>query len=124
MGYRVNHVHLKSPDPSKTARWYVENLGAKVVAENKTPSGKTTYRLDLHGLPLNVTDFVEGQRSVQHYGMEHLAIDADNFDAEVARIKANGTRVIEERTLPDGRKVCFFEGPDGVRLEFMEMARR
>jgi hypothetical protein len=23
--------------------------------------------------------------------------------------------------LPDGRNVCFFEGPEGVRLEFLEM---
>jgi hypothetical protein len=23
--------------------------------------------------------------------------------------------------LPDGRQVCFFEGPEGVRLEFLEM---
>jgi hypothetical protein len=23
--------------------------------------------------------------------------------------------------LADGRKVCFFQGPDGVRLEFLEM---
>ena len=124
MGFRVNHVHLKSPDPQKTAQWYVENLGARVVSETTSPGGRPIYRLDLHGLPLNVTDFVEGQRSPQQYGMEHLAVDADDFDAQVARIKGNGTRVIEERTLPDGRRVCFFEGPDGVRLEFMEVPRR
>jgi lactoylglutathione lyase len=23
MGYRINHIHLKSPDPRKTAEWYV-----------------------------------------------------------------------------------------------------
>jgi hypothetical protein len=39
----------------------------------------------------------------------------------VAKIKADGIKILEERVLPDGRKVCFFEGPEGVRLEFLEM---
>jgi catechol 2,3-dioxygenase-like lactoylglutathione lyase family enzyme len=121
MSYRVNHFHLKTPDPRKTAQWYVDFLGAKVVSENRSPSGQPIFRLDLHGVPLNVTGHVEGQRLEQHYGLEHLAVDADNFVAEVERIKASGVKILEERSLPDGRRVCFFEGPDGVRLEFMEM---
>jgi catechol-2,3-dioxygenase len=24
MGYRINHIHLKAPDPRKTADWYVK----------------------------------------------------------------------------------------------------
>jgi lactoylglutathione lyase len=121
MGYRINHLHLKTPDPRKTAQWYVDYLGAKVVSENEAPDGRTSFRLDLHGLSLNVTGFVEGQALEQEYGMEHLAVDADDFDNEVERIKASGVTILEERNLTDGRKVCFFEGPEGVRLEFMEM---
>ena len=39
----------------------------------------------------------------------------------LAKIKAAGIKILEERMLPDGRQVCFFEGPQGVRLEFLEM---
>lgn len=122
MSYRFNHLHLKSPDPERTARWYVEYLGARVLRENRTADGRvTSCQLDLHGVPVNVTGLVEGQKLEQHWGLEHLAVDARNFDAEVARIKDSGAQVLEERVLPDGRRVCFFEGPEGVRLEFMEM---
>ncbi|MFQ5849241.1 MAG: VOC family protein [Candidatus Binatia bacterium] len=121
MSYRVNHLHIKTPDPGRTARWYVDYLGAKVVSEKKSPSGQATFRLDLHGIPLNVTGYIEGQRLEQHYGLEHVAVDTDNFAGEVEKIKASGAKILEERSLPDGRKVCFFEGPDGVRLEFLEM---
>ncbi|MBI4311039.1 MAG: VOC family protein [Chloroflexi bacterium] len=122
MSYKLNHLHMKSPDPQKTARWYVDYLGAKVVAENRNAEGRiTSYRLDLHGVPVNVTGLVEGQKLEQHWGLEHVAIDAGDFEAEVARIKGSGAKVLEERLLPDGRRVCFFEGPEGVRLEFMEM---
>ena len=121
MSFKVNHLHLKIPDPRTTAQWYVDYLGAKVVSERQSPSGQPILRLDLHGVPLNVTGYIEGQRLEQHYGLEHVAIDTDDFDAQVEKIKASGAKILEERSLPDGRRVCFFEGPDGVRLEFLEM---
>jgi lactoylglutathione lyase len=121
MGFRLNHLHLKTPDPKKTVDWYVQHVGAKVVSERAAPNGKTAFRINLHGVELSVTDFLEEQKLEQFYGLEHVAIDADNFAAEVARIKAAGIKILEERVLPDGRKVCFFEGPDGVRLEFLEV---
>lgn len=120
MSYRVNHLHLKTPDPRKTAQWYVDYLGAKVVSENQSPSGQVTLRLDLHGVPLNVTGFIEAQRLEQHYGLEHIAVDTDDYEVQVERIKASGAKVLEERSLPDGRKLCFFEGPEGVRIEFID----
>ena len=121
MAFKINHLHLKTPDPRKTVDWYVEYVGAKVLSERTTPSGRTAFRLALHGVELNVTDFLEEQKLEQFYGLEHVAIDTDNFAGEVAKIKAAGIKILEERVLPDGRKVCFFEGPEGVRLEFLEM---
>ena len=121
MAFKINHLHMKTPDPRKTADWYVEYVGAKVVSERTAPNGRTSFRLNLHGVELNVTDFLEDQKLGQFYGLEHVAIDTDNFAGEVAKIKAAGIKILEERVLPDGRKVCFFEGPEGVRLEFLEM---
>ena len=124
MAFRLNHLHIKTPDPKKTADWYVKHVGAKIVSERAGANGKMTFRINLHGVELSVTDFLEEQKLEQFYGLEHVAIDTDNFAAEVARIKAAAIKILEERVLPDGRKVCFFEGPDGVRLEFLEMLRR
>ena len=121
MAFKINHLNLKTPDPRKTVDWYVKYVGAKIVSERKAPNGRTTFRLNLHGVELNVTEFLEEQKLAQFYGLEHVAIDTDNFAGEVAKIKADGIKILEERVLPDGRKVCFFEGPEGVRLEFLEM---
>lgn len=122
MVINVNHLHIKTADPGRTAQWFVKNLGAKISAENRS-GDRVSFRLDLHGLALNVTDFIEGQRLGQHYGMEHLALDTDDIAGEVDRLKAAGARILEERKLPDGRHVCFFEGPEGVRLEVMEVLK-
>ena len=117
MNFKINHLHFKTPDPKKTARWYVDNLGATIVAE--TAGG---FRMDLHGIPLNVTGHVEGQELEQHFGLEHVALDVDDLPAMVQQLKESGTRILEERVVGSGRRVCFFEGPEGVRLEVMETA--
>jgi lactoylglutathione lyase len=124
MAFRINHLHLKTPDPKKTADFYVQYTGAKVVKENTRPDGTKNFRLDLHGVELNVTEFLTEQKLSQFHGLEHVAIDTNEFDGEVGKIKAAGIKILEERVLPDGRRVCFFEGPEGVRLEFLEWNNR
>jgi predicted enzyme related to lactoylglutathione lyase len=109
-------VHLETRDPQQTAKFYVENLGATVVSE----IGTRGCRLDLHGLTLNVTSFVADQTRQQVYGMEHFALNTDGLDGAVAKLKANGARVLEEMTSGNGRRICFLEGPDGVQLEIIE----
>jgi lactoylglutathione lyase len=120
MAFRINHLHLKTPNPKKTADFYVEYTGAKIVKEATRPDGSKNFRLDLHGVELNVTEFLEEQKLSQFHGLEHVAIDTNNFEGEIAKIKSAGIKILEERVLPDGRHVCFFEGPEGVRLEFLE----
>jgi glyoxylase I family protein len=117
MALKLNHVHLKTRDPEKTAKFYVDTLGAKMVGQ----AGSNGYRLDLHGLSLNVTKFIETQTREQKYGMEHIAIDTDELDNLVEKLKAQGINILEQTSISGGRRVCFFEGPDGVQLEFIEM---
>jgi len=119
MAFKLNHVHLKTPDPQKTAKFYVDILGAKIVSQ----SANGGFRLDLHGLPLNVTKHIEGQTHPQNYGIEHIAIDTDDLPGTVAQLKSSGARILEETTVGGGRKVCFFEGPEGVCLEVLEIPK-
>jgi len=117
MTLKLNHLHIKTKDPEKTVKFYVDNLGARIV--NQSPRGG--YRLDLHGLSLNVTKFLEDQTREQKYGMEHIAIDTDELDTLVEKLKGQGINILEQTVVSGGRRVCFFEGPDGVQLEFIEM---
>jgi catechol 2,3-dioxygenase-like lactoylglutathione lyase family enzyme len=116
MTFKMNHLHLKTEDPEATARFYVDNLGARITSQNNG-----SFRLDLHGLSLNVSKFLTQQKREQKYGMEHIAIDTDELDALIAKLKEKGIPILEETVVSGGRRVCFFEGPDGVQLEFIEM---
>ena len=116
MAFKLNHVHLKTRDPAQTAKFYVENLGAEMVSE----IGTRGYRLNLHGLTLNVTTLIADQSRQQLYGMEHFALSTDDLDGTVAKLKANGAQVLEQMTSETGRRIFFLEGPDGVQLEITE----
>src|SRR5688572_20320630 len=98
---QCNHVHLKTTDPKKTAQFYVDTLSAKLVSE----IGTRGYRLDLHGLTLNVTTMIADQTRQQIYGMEHCAIKTDDMPGVVSKLTANGARVLAERATGDGRKI-------------------
>ena len=116
MGLSLNHVHLKTPDPEKTAQFYIDTLGATKVED----VGDIGVRLNLHGLTLNVTKHIETQTRDQKYGIEHIAIDADDIQGMIDSLKGNGAKILEETSISGGRRVVFFEGPDGVKLEFIE----
>lgn len=116
MTAKLNHIHLKSPDPHATAQFYINTVGAKKVAD----LGDIGVRLDLLGLTLNVTKQIESQTRDQKYGVEHIALDTDDMPAMIEILKANGARILEETLAAGDRQVVFFEGPDGVQLEFLE----
>ncbi|HIB11462.1 MAG TPA: VOC family protein, partial [Dehalococcoidia bacterium] len=61
MSFKMNHIHLKTPDPEATAKFYVDNLGATIVGK----AGDSGFRLDLHGLSMNVTKHIESQTREQ-----------------------------------------------------------
>jgi len=118
MALAVHHVHLKTRDPRQTMKFYVDNLGATLIAEI-SPYG---YRVNLHGLTLNITSLIDTQRREQHYGIEHIAVDTDDYPATLARLRANGVRILEELPLSNGRRVCFLEAPDGAQVEVIEQS--
>src|SRR5204862_1509 len=80
----------------------------------------TKVTASLHALQLNITSLIDTQTREQQYGIEHLAVDTDDYPATLARLRANGVRVLEELTPTNGRRVCFLEAPDGAQVELIE----
>jgi 4-hydroxyphenylpyruvate dioxygenase-like putative hemolysin len=116
MAYGVQHVHLKTHDPKQTMQFYIDNFGATLKAEIPGRG----FRLDLHGLQLNITTLIASQNHEQHYGIEHIAVDTDDYAGTVERMRRNGVRILEEMAPNNGRRVCFVEAPDGAQMELIE----
>ena len=117
MTFGIQHVHIKSHDPKQTAQFYIDNLGATMVAEI---SGRG-YRVNLHGLTLNITTLIAAQTREQKLGIEHIAVETDDYAGTLAQMRKNGVRVLEEMPpAPNGRRVCFVEAPGGEQVEILE----
>ena len=116
MSITVNHVHIKTSDPKTTAQFYIDTLGATMIGE----AGANGYRVNLHGLQLNITTLIPTQHREQRYGIEHLAVCTDDYAGTVARLRAGGAEVLEELTATGGRRVGFCQTPDGVQIEIIE----
>lgn len=115
MAYEIGHVHLKSVDPQKTAAYYIDNFGAKLLAEIPGRG----VRVDLHGLQLNITVKIDSQNHPQFLGIEHLAVQTDDYAGTMAKVRKNGVKVLEELN-NNGRHVAFIEAPDGAQFELIE----
>ena len=86
MSFAIQHVHVKTKDPQQTMQFYIDNLGATYVAEIPGRG----HRLNLHGLTLNITTLISAQNHEQHYGIEHIALDTDDYSGAMAKLRDNG----------------------------------
>lgn len=124
--FRVNHIHLKAPDPKKTAQWYVDVFGAKVLGEGTGLGGSSSVRLDIDGTRINVTSAPAGESlpdgtADSHYGLEHFGFDTDDIEAAMAHVQAHGAEVLLPITqMTTGSRISYIKGPDNVRIELVQ----
>jgi catechol 2,3-dioxygenase-like lactoylglutathione lyase family enzyme len=116
MTFTVQHVHIKTHDPKQTAQFYIDNFGAKMKGEIQGRG----FRVDLHGVQLNITGLIAVQNHEQHYGIEHMAVETDDYAGTLAQLRKNGVRILEELPVNNGRHVAFVECPDGAQMEVIE----
>ena len=127
MPYEFNHVHLKAPDPRKTAEWYAEAFDFTIVSDIVRPYGD---QFVVTKTPDGVTVNISGARTGEamgdgdanvHWGLEHIGITIDDLDAELERLTAMGAEIKEGPIdVPNGPKIAFIRGPDDTRIELLE----
>jgi catechol 2,3-dioxygenase-like lactoylglutathione lyase family enzyme len=118
------HVHLHTPDPDKTLKWYQNAFGGQLLKRKLTGVDGLLYgtfwvlatKPADHELPLQPTD----GRAVDHLGFSFT-----NLDASVVELKGKGVKFREEVrsvTNPAGQtlKIAFVIGPDDVVIELVQ----
>ena len=124
--FKINHIHLRAPDPKKPAQWYVDMFGAKIVGEGPGIGGSQTVRLDIQGSRINVTSGPAGQTLPDgtadlHYGLEHFGFDTDDIEGATARLESSGVEALLPITRgTSGNMICYVKGPDNVRIELVK----
>ena len=128
MPYRINHIHLKAPDPRKTADWYTKAFNFKIVSDETRVFGDRFVRCQTEdgGMMVNISgartgETLGGGDASAHHGLEHFGFDSAGLEADITRLQGLGAVLLEGPTqIPNGARIAFLRGPDDTRLELVE----
>ena len=131
MPFRINHIHVKSPDPRKAAEWWVEAFGFKVLSDETRPFGDRFVRCQADGgMLLSISNARTGETLAPagsdgaRWGLEHFAIESEGIEADIARLQKLGA-TLQEGPLkaPNGVRFAFLGVPGNVRIELVELPK-
>lgn len=117
-----DHVSIVVKNTKVSADFYQQVLGAEVVGTHSDERLKLTL-LQAGGQGLELLEY-QGQDYVdrERGPVDHIAFRVDNLEQALEKAKAAGAPLLfpEPRQVGD-KKIMFFSGPDGERVEFIEM---
>jgi len=128
MVMKLEHVGIYTPHMEASIRFYRDILGMKLVERvqlNETTElaflsfdGQESVQVELIGRDVSGT--------AEEGLVNHLALTVRDIDGVVSRLKQHGIEISDEwpRTILDGRKIAFFKGPSGEKLELFQPATR
>lgn len=130
MAFRINHIHLKAPDPKKTADWYVQAFNLKIIGDDVRSFGDRFIRCQSEdgGMTVNISGARTGEtlgpgNADPHYGLEHFGFDTADMSADIERLtKLGATLAAAPTKMPNGAQIAFLKCPDDVRIELIQPA--
>ena len=116
--YWIDHIHLMSPEPVKTAEFYVTMFGAKQVSIHELGNGRVTVNLELNGVTILISQQAGDNAPT---GLVHFGIGTGNLDEAVDDLKARGVEfTMDKREIRPGFKISFLLAPQNVPIELQE----
>jgi len=119
-----DHVHLRSPDPEATAKWFEQMLGAEIL---RSP-GRIDLKLggaDVFIAPVTPGDGVNAPPVTPYQGLDHIGLSVKDIDAVAAELKGKGAEFTKEpHNIRPGIRICFIRGPQGVSVELLERDKK
>ncbi|EOS55418.1 MULTISPECIES: VOC family protein [Paenibacillus] len=129
MGIRkIEHVGIRVSALEDSIEFYERVIGMKLlstIGEVGDPlrlafltfPGQESVEVELINLP-------KGEELPNEGKVHHIAFTASDIEEEYARISELGLSGLdpEIRSLPNGSRFFFFNGPDGERIEFFQPA--
>jgi lactoylglutathione lyase len=123
--FSYDHVHLRSPDPEETARYYERMFGAEVIKSVQS-DGRERVDMKLGGVMMFIAkvepDAALSEKPAGSYvGLDHLGLRVRNIDAVAAELKAKGAEfTVEPKTIRPGVRIAFVRGPQNVLVELLD----
>ncbi len=122
--FTFDHIHLRSPDPEATARYFERMFGAEII--RSLQQGQPRIDLKLGGANIFIAPVPAGGNvnpppATPYQGLDHFGVAVSGIDAIAAELKAKGAEfTMEPTTIRPGVRVCFVRGPQGVSIELLD----
>jgi glyoxylase I family protein len=120
----VQHIAFNCRDRAATEAFYAKHFGFRRVRTFKPGAPDEFVMLRLGETCVELFPAAQGTGEAggeQQVGFKHLAFEVPDLEAAVAALNADGLEtgeVINSSEVP-GLRVCFFNDPDGNRIELM-----
>lgn len=103
----MSHIGLYVTDMKQSVSFYTRVLGLSVLEDRGVGASDPDSNIRPHRGPF-----------------DHMALYVDDIESEVNRIKGFGVAFSPDQimTVLDSRKIAFFNGPDGERMELVQKA--
>ena len=119
----LDHALVLTDDLEATRRFYCDALGFEAGERPTLPF--PGYWLYLDGVPcLHVAERAAYEAQLDRMGLarangpiDHVAFDAGDLDAVLARLDAAGVRSVSNDVPTAGMRQLFLDDPNGVRIE-------
>ena len=122
--FTYDHIHLRSPDPEATARYYERMFGAEVLRTMQ--EGKPRIDMKLGGANIFIAPIAPGSGVnpppvTPYQGLDHFGLSVSGIDGIVAELKDKGAEfTMEPTTIRPGVRIAFLRGPEGVSIELLD----
>jgi catechol 2,3-dioxygenase-like lactoylglutathione lyase family enzyme len=123
--FSYDHVHLRSPDPEETARYYERMFGAEIIKSIQS-DGRERVDMRLGGVMMFIAkvdpDAALSEKPAGSFvGLDHLGLRVRDIDRVCDELKAKGAEfTIEPRTIRPGVRIAFVRGPQNVLIEILD----
>jgi lactoylglutathione lyase len=123
--FSYDHVHLRSPDPEETARYYERMFGAEIIKSVMSNGiGRTDMKLGgvmffIAEVPAD-SDLAEKPEG-SFVGLDHLGLRVRDIDRVCSELRAKGAEfTVEPKTIRPGVRIAFVRGPQNVLIELLD----
>ena len=113
---------IRCKDIDRSITFYTQVLDFTVMDMYQDEQVRLTF-LTLGGLVVELIQYMEPPKEERGKGVvDHIAFTVENLETALAKVKDAGAAFLfsEPKTV-NGKRIFFFAGPDGERLEFCQV---
>lgn len=125
MQCELDHVNIVCQDLSQVIKFFIENLGAKLIAM-KIFGGVEGASLDLGGTLINLRVKQKNECFLKNpsgkvYGYHHIGLRVDDIDASYRELVEKGFKFSTPPVDVVGLRIAFFTGPENMTFELVQI---